>query len=65
MPVWIHVVLQALGFIVSTGTVVTNMVPPKYQPYVVLVISAAQGALAWYNHYYNPDGSHASVPWAK
>lgn len=57
----VHIILQALGFIISAGTMATSIVPAKYQPYVVLVVSAAQGALAWYNHNFNPDGTPASV----
>lgn len=57
----IHSILQVLGFVVSAGTMATNFVPDKYKPYVVLVVSAAQGVLAWYNHSFNPDGTPASV----
>lgn len=56
MKVTLHVVLQALGFIASAGTMLTNVVPPSAKPYVVLAVSAAQGALAWWNHYHTPDG---------
>lgn len=57
MKVSTHVILQALGFVVSIGTLVSGQVPPKYQPYIVLVVSAAQGLLAWWNHYYTPQGT--------
>ena len=56
MKTWLHVLFQALGFIVSAGTLLTSAVPPKVQPYVVLAVSAAQGLLAWYNHYFTPGG---------
>lgn len=57
----VHTILQVLGFIVSAGTMATDFVPTKYKPYVVLTVSAAQGALAWYNHNFNPDGTPSSV----
>jgi hypothetical protein len=61
MKVWLHITLQALGFVVSAGTMMTNVVPPKYQPLVVAVVSFAQALLAWYNHYFNPDGTPSTV----
>lgn len=59
MKVSTHVILQVLGLIISVGTVVQNgaFVPTKYIPFVVLIVSAAQGLLAWFNHYYTPDGT--------
>ena len=57
MKVSTHVALQIIGFIISFGTMATNMVPEMYQKYIVLVVSAAQGALAWFNHYYSPTGN--------
>lgn len=56
MKVSTHVALQIISFIISFGTIATNVVPPNLQKYVVLAVSAAQGALAWYNHYYTPNG---------
>lgn len=57
MKVTTHVILQVLGFIVTIGTVVSGQVPPKYVPYVVGIVSAAQGGLAWFNHYFTPQGA--------
>lgn len=58
MKVSTHVILQVLGFIVSIGTLVQNgsIVPSKYEPFVVGTVSLAQGIMAWYNHYYTPQG---------
>lgn len=56
MNVYLHITLQVLGFIVQFGTVATNIVPPKIQPFIILIVSAAQGGLAWFNHYYSPSG---------
>ena len=61
MKVWLHVTLQILGFVGSAGTLVLPQIPDKYKPFIVLAISAAQGLLAWFNHYYNPDGTPAAV----
>jgi hypothetical protein len=57
MKVGTHVLLQALGFAISFGTMATNIVPPKAQPYIVLIVSASQGLLGWINHYYTPSGT--------
>jgi len=56
MSVTIHVLLQVLGFIASAGVLLTNALPDKAKPFVVLTVSASQGLLAWYNHYYTPSG---------
>lgn len=56
MTVTMHVVLQVFGFVIAAGTALTNAVPEKAKPFVVLLVSAAQGALAWWNHYYDPSG---------
>lgn len=57
----IHLVLQAIGFLINILTFATNVVPAKYQPYVVATVSLLQGLLAWYNHNFNPDGTPATV----
>lgn len=57
MNVYVHVLLQAAGVAVSYGTLATTIVPDKIKPFVVLAVSAAQGLLAWYNHYYTPSGT--------
>jgi hypothetical protein len=51
-----HLVLQALMFALQIGNYALGVVPPKYQPFVMLGVSAIQGFLAWYNHNYTPDG---------
>jgi len=64
MKVSTHVIIQILATIIQVG----NMVLPiagKYQMYVTLIVSLAQAGLAWYNQYFNPDGTSASVPYIK
>lgn len=56
-----HIILQVLGFAIQIGNLVSGVVPPKAQPYVLLVVSLAQAGLGWYNHNFNPDGTPASV----
>jgi hypothetical protein len=57
MKISTHVILQILLLIAQYGNLVMGMAPPKVQPFVALALSAAQGALAWYNHYYTPQGA--------
>lgn len=59
MKIQTHIVLQALGVIISFGTILQGgtYIPMKYIPFVVLVVSAAQGLLGWVNHYYTPAGT--------
>jgi hypothetical protein len=61
MKVSLHVIYQIFSTVVSVGALLSPSVPEKAKPYVVLVVSLAQGFVAWYNHYYNPDGTPASV----
>ena len=51
-----HLVLQILMMIVQYGNLASGFVPPKAQPFVALAVGAAQGGLAWYNHWYTPSG---------
>jgi hypothetical protein len=65
MKVLTHVILQGLALAAQYGNLATNVVPVKYKPLVTVGITAAQGILAWYNHYYNPDGTPAAVAYVK
>jgi hypothetical protein len=56
MKIWLHVVLQVLGFIAQYANLASGVVPAKYQPFVALAVGLAQAILAWFNHYYTPDG---------
>jgi hypothetical protein len=56
MNVALHIFLQALALVMQYGNLAFNVVPAKYKPVVTLIISGAQGGLAWYNHYYTPAG---------
>jgi hypothetical protein len=59
MKIGTHIVLQVLGIIISFGTILQSgtYIPMKYVPFVVLVVSAAQGLLGWIGHYYTPSGT--------
>ena len=63
MKIWLNLLVQALGFVVNAATLLTNIVPAKFKPYLVLIISAAQGFISWYAHQYNPDGTPATIPY--
>jgi hypothetical protein len=58
-----NLVFQGLALIVQYGNQASGFVPPKYQPAVGLVVGLAQGAVAWRAHYFNPDGTAASLPY--
>lgn len=65
MKITLNLVFQTLASIVQLGNQVSGLVPAKYQPAVALVVALAQGAVAWRSHYFNPDGSPASVSYQK
>ncbi len=65
MKIWLHTLIQVLAFALNIATLLTNIVPPVARPYLVLVVSAIQGFLAWYNHQYNPDGTPAIISYVK
>jgi len=56
MKISTHLILQILLFVTQYGNIASGYVPMKYVPIVALIVSGAQGALAWYNHYYTPTG---------
>lgn len=65
-----HLSLQAtllalLTALTKYGDALNGIIPAKYQPYLQLVIGLAMSGLAWYNHYYNPDGSPATQAYVK
>jgi hypothetical protein len=57
MKIQTHVVVQALLMVISIGTAVSGQVPAKLQPWIIGVVSLAQGIIAWVNHYYTPTGA--------
>ena len=65
MKISTHVIFQLLAVVLQVLNFTSGVVPPHYQPYVMVVISVLQAALAAYNHYFNPDGTPAqSTPTA-
>ncbi len=65
MTLWMNLLVQLLGIVGSSATVFTNLVPDKYKPLVVLVLTLAQAAAAFIAHQYNPDGTKAIVSYVK
>ena len=57
MKISTHLVVQVLLFIASVGTMASGQIPPKYQPYIVGVVSLTQGIVAWINHNFTPSGN--------
>lgn len=57
MKIGTHVIVQVLMTAVSIASVVSGLIPAKYQPFVVGFVSLAQGVIAWINHYYTPSGT--------
>lgn len=55
--------LQSLNVADMTGYL--NFIPPKYSAILILVLTLVQGLVAWYNRYYNPDGTPAAQPFVK
>lgn len=56
-----HWIAQALATLLQVLNVATNIVPAKYQAIVTAAITVVQAGMGLYNHYYNPDGTPASV----
>lgn len=63
MKLYVNLLVQSLSFVINGATLLTNIVPMKFKPYLVLIISAAQGVISWYAHQYNPDGTPATIPY--
>lgn len=58
-----HSITQILLMILHGINLFSGLVPPKYQPIVLFVIATLQGAVGVINHYYNPDGTTAKLPY--
>ena len=56
-----NLVFQAAALLLQYGNQALGYVPPKVQPWVALVVGVAQALVAWRAHYFNPDGTPASV----
>ena len=50
MSTLVHALLHALALVASVSTVALDVVPAKYRPLVVAVVSLAQAVLALVNH---------------
>ena len=61
MTVFMHMLYQLMLLIGQGINLFGGVIPPKYQPVVAFVLGLSQLGLALYNHYYNPDGTPASV----
>lgn len=57
MTITAHSIAQVLAMILQALNLFAGIVPVKYQPFVALGIALVQAALAWYNHYYTPQGT--------
>ena len=57
MKIQTHVIVQVLLMVVTIGTAISGQVPPKLQPWIIGIVSLAQGIIAWYNHYFTPSGT--------
>lgn len=57
MKISTHVIFQLLAVVLQVLNFTSGVVPPHYQPYVMVVISVLQSALAAYNHYFTPNGT--------
>lgn len=62
----IHGILIVAQMIAAADvTKYLSFIPPKWAGLAMVIIAGIQGAVGWYNHYYNPDGTHASTPWVE
>lgn len=61
MTTKVHIIAQVLATLLQVLNMVSGMVPPKYQPWVMFAIAVVQAGMGLYNHYYNPDGTPSSV----
>ena len=60
-----NLIFQIFAMIAQYGNQASGYVPPKYQMYVALAVGLAQGVVAWRAHFFNPDGTPASVGYQK
>lgn len=65
MKLSFNMIFQVLALVIQMGNQYSGIVPPKYQPVAALVVGIAQAAVAWRAHYFNPDGTPASVGYLK
>lgn len=56
-----HLIWQALAMILQAANQYSDILPPKWKPFIALAIGLIQVLLGWHAHYYNPDGTPASV----
>ena len=56
-----HFVLQAVLIVVGYGSVIENLVPPKYKAFVIIATGITQKLVALYAQGFNPDGTNAAV----
>jgi hypothetical protein len=56
LPSWLnwHTIAQAAATAVQIGNLATNIVPPKYQGTVLVVVSFAQWIMGEVAHYQQP-----------
>jgi hypothetical protein len=55
-----NLVFQGLALVVQYGNQASGYVPPKYQPWIALVVGLAQAGIAWRQAHFNPDGTPAT-----
>lgn len=63
MTVKMHLLYQGLTLGAHAVNLFSGVVPAKYQPFVSLALALVNAGLAWYNHYFNPDGTPAQAAW--
>lgn len=56
-----HWIGQTLAMVLQALNLASGVVPAKYQPFIAFGIGIVQAGMGLYSHYYNPDGTPASV----
>ena len=65
MKLTTNVAWQIVGTFIQLGNQASDVVSPKYRPFVAFLTGVLQLAVAYFAHQSNPDGTSAAVAYEK
>lgn len=65
MKISVNSVIQLLALIAQGINAVSDLLPPRGKFYAAVALAAVQGVVGVLAHFSNPDGTHATQPWAR